>query len=222
VASVAERAAAFDWAGAADRASARVDEREAALGGALLPGDEALLSQLLRLQAESAHLDLGDVSFTPLPREGPVVPVALALELRGPYYELPIFLDGLYRQRHLVEVQRITVEADGPMDAQVLCRVEARLARPAPVPEVDPLVERVGQGPAARGFVHAALRDAARLARYERFLERQPELVRASQANHHLVMRTLPRLIRQLAASPMDWAGASFQGGEARLTTEVP
>jgi hypothetical protein len=220
-AALATRLAGFDWAHAADIASAEVARQRRSLGPALLEGEEEALAQLLRLQAESAQLALGPMGFRAGSREDGLRRVELTFDLSGAYYDLPIFLDGLYRQRHLVEVDRVTVEARGAQGVWVACHVEAHLFRPAPTPATGILAARAGDDPGARTFAEAALRDVAALVRRERFLARAPALQERCAANHHLVMRTLPRLVRRLANSPLTWAGATFEGGQAQLTTEV-
>lgn len=215
------RLTSFNWAHGADLASAEADRLRRALGPALLEGEEETLAQLLRMQAESADLSLGPVRFGAGACEDGAQRVGLTLDLLGAYYDLPIFLDGLYRQRHLVEIDRVTVEARGAHGVRVACHVEAHLFRPVSVPAMDGLAVRASAEPGARTFAGAALRDAAAIVRRERFMARLPGLEARSQANRHLVMRTLPRLVRQLASSSLEWAGATFEGGEARLTTEV-
>ncbi len=223
-ASLEERIEAIDVVRASDVLSERLSEARSGLDAALLPGGEETLVQLLRLQADAASVQLGPVRFEPRSRDGFIQAVVLELEVSGAYYDLPIFLDGFYRQRHAVEIRRITIEADGPLDVRVMSRVEVRLYRPVEIP-ADGLRATMPMGELGasdRGFATTALLDAARLEAYERFIEQVPELRKRSSSNRRLVMRTIPRLIRKLPASPMDWVGATFEGGEAHLATEAP
>ena len=220
--SLQERVEALDVVQAADLMSQRLDQARSALTPALMPGEEENLAQLLRMQAEAADVELGPVRFETEGREGLLESVGLELELTGAYYDLPIFVDGLFRQRHVVEIHRLTIESAGPGAVRVIGRVEARLFRPVDVPEapIRESVDAVDLSASERGFAANALAAAAQLQAYERFLELQPALLERKQANRRLVMRTIPRLVRKLPSSPMDWVGATFEGGEAQLAME--
>jgi hypothetical protein len=217
-----ERVEAIDVVKAADRMGEQLVSARAALTPALMPGEEETLAQLLRMQAEAADVELGTLRFETIGREGLLESVGLELQLTGAYYDLPIFVDGLYRQRHAVEIHRLTIESAGPGAVRVAGRVEARLFRPVAV-SAQPIrdsVDAVDLSASERGFAANALAAAAQLEAYERFLELQPALLERKQANRRLVMRTIPRLVRKLPSSPMDWVGATFSGGEAQLAME--
>ncbi len=220
--SLQQRVEAIDVVRAADRLSEQLDTARARLSPALLPGEEENLAQLLRMQAESSELALGALRFEPLERQAFTQVVGLEIEVVGAYYDLPIFVDGLFRQRHAVEIHRLTIEAAGPQAVRVVARIEARLFRPVEVPE-EPLrasIDAVDLDASERAFAATALATAAQLEATERFLQDQPDLVARCQANRKLVMRTIPRLVRKLPGSPMDWVGATFEDGEAKLAME--
>ncbi len=220
--SIHDRVGAIDVVRAADLLAEQLAEARGQLSPALMPGEEENLARLLRMQAESADVTLGTLRFEPSSRQGLSQVVGLDLEIEGAYYDLPIFVDGLFRQRHAVVIHRLTIEATQPGSARVIGRLEARLFRPVEVPE-QPLrdsIDAVQLDASDRAFAATALTTAAQLESCERFLEQQPELLAASQANRRLVMRTIPRLVRKLPSSPMDWVGATFEGGEAKLATE--
>ncbi len=221
-ASFEQRVEAIDVVYASDVLSQHLALARTELDAALLNGQEETLVQLLRMQAEAASVELGTLRFDLPPRDGFLQEVSLELELTGAYYDLPIFLDGLYRQRHAVEIHRITIEADGPLDAQVASRVEARLFRPVSIPEDElrATVSDADLGASDKAFATTAVLDAARLEACERFVAMVPELRERSWVNRRLVMRTIPRLVRKLPQSPMDWVGATFEGEEAQLATE--
>jgi hypothetical protein len=220
--SLQERVEAIDVVQAADLMADQLDRARAALTPALMPGEEETLAQLLRMQAEAADVELGPVRFETLGRDDLLESVGLELELTGAYYDLPIFVDGLFRQRHVVEVHRLTIESAGPGAVRVVGRVEARLFRPVAVSEapIRESVDAVDLSASERGFAANALAAAAQLEAYEHFLELQPALLERKQANRRLVMRTIPRLVRKLPSSPMDWVGATFEGSEAKLAME--
>ena len=219
---IQERVEAIDVVRAADLLSDQLDSARRQLTPALMPGEEENLAQLLRLQAESSDVALGTLRFEPLAPDGVLRTVGLELEVEGAYYDLPIFVDGLFRQRHAVEIHRLTIEAAGPHAVRVIGRIEARLFRPVQVPE-EPMratLDGVELDASERAFAATALTTAAQLEAYERFIDQQAALVARSQANRRLVMRTIPRLVRRLPGSPMDWVGATFEGGEAQLAME--
>jgi len=220
--SLSERVEAIDVVGAADRLGEQLELARAELTLALMPGEEENLAQLLRMQAESADVALGTVRFEPGLRRGFSREVVLELELEGAYYDLPIFVDGLFRQRNAVVIHRLTIEATESHAARVIGRLEARLFRPVDVPEA-PLrstIDAVELGASERAFATTAITTAAQLEAYEHFIALQPELLTRSQANRRLVMRTIPRLVRKLPSSPMDWVGATFEGDEAKLAMQ--
>jgi hypothetical protein len=221
--SLQARVDSLDVARAADRASEQLERARLQLGPALMPGEEQPLAQLLTMQAESAKLALGPVRFEAGDRDGYVRAVALELEVEGAYYDLPIFVDGLFRQRHAVKVRRMTIESvGGSGSARIRCRLEAEMVRPVAVPQ-DPILDRVGSvelDATERAFADSALSAAAQLQVYEGFSTQLPRLLEESQANRKLVMRTIPSLVRKLPGSPMEWVGATFEGGQARLAME--
>jgi hypothetical protein len=220
--SLEERVQAIDVVRAADRLSLELEALRGELGFALMPGEEENLARLLRLQAESSEVALGTVRFEPQEREGMLQVVSLELEVQGAYYDIPIFVDGLFRQRHAVEIRRLTLETADSRAVRVACRIEARLFRPVEIPS-EPLrdtIDAAELGASQRGFATTALAHAAQLEAWERFLTERPGLLERSQANRRLVMRTIPRLVRKLPSSPMDWVGATFEAGEAKLAME--
>ena len=211
----------LDIVRAADVLSDQVHLRERKLTSALHPGDEDTLVQLLTLQAEAAQLQLGEVRFASLHREGLVQPVEAQVQVHGGYYDLPIFIDGLYRQSRIVHVRRVAVESDAPMSTQVTAQIEVRFFRPVTIP-ASIMAQAVEDLPAAqRAFAVAALTDAARLEAMAAFEVHVPDLARTKTENRQLVLHILPSLVRKLAASPMDWAAAEFApNGDVRMLSE--
>jgi len=218
-----ERLSEIDVLRAADVLSSQVAARRLELGAALFAGDEAALADLLRLQAEAAQLTLDPIQLRPQAREGLLRTVDAELTVHGAYYDIPIFVDGLYRQRHVALVRRITLEARQPMAALVDCRLELLFFRPvdAPVAYLNQTTSQAELDVVSRGFASAALADAARLVAYHDFEDRVPELQQRSKANQRLVLRTIPRLVKKLPSSPMDWIGATFDGEQVHLTSEA-
>jgi hypothetical protein len=214
-----ERLAAVDVARAADVLSDQAGRRRRELGAALMPGEEAALVELLRLQAEAADLALGDVRFTPLSRDGLVQPVEMVLDLEGAYYDVPLFVDGLYRQSRVVEVRSVTLEAPTPMATRIRARIEARLWRPYAL-DAAAMVRLLAAGPPVGEFSTQALASAATLETYDAFDRAVPGIQARAAQNRRLVLRTIPTLVRRLPGSPMDWVGATFDGGEARVALE--
>ena len=217
----ATRLEAVDVARAADVLSAQVDLRLRDLGAALLPGEEDALVGFLRLQAEAADLVLGPVRFTGLPREGLVQPVEMVLDLEGACYDVPLFVDGLYRQSRVVEVHSASLEAPGPRAARVRTRLEAWFWRPY-VPDpggLGPLLAGAADA-SARSFAAQALASAAALEACDAFGRALPGLQDRAAVNRRLVLRTLPTLVRRLPGSPLDWVGATFDGAEVHVALD--
>jgi hypothetical protein len=212
----------MDVVRAADLVSGELSRARQRLSPALLSGDEETLAQLLRMQAEAADLALGALHFEPQRRDGFIQEVALELVVHGAYYDLPIFVDGLFRQRHAVEIHRLTIEAEAAGTALVTSRIEARLFRPVEVPraQLEGSIDSAELSASERGFATSAIAAAAQLEALERFIELLPGIQERSQANRRLVLRTIPRLVRKLPGSPMDWVGATFEGEQVKLAME--
>ncbi|MBN1335736.1 MAG: hypothetical protein JXB39_07225 [Deltaproteobacteria bacterium] len=216
------RLEAVDVARAADVLSAEVGRRSQEIGAALLPGEEAALVDLLRLQAEAADLVLGDVRFATLPREGLVQPVEVVLDVEGACHDVPLFVDGLFRQSRVVEVRSIALEAAAPMAARIRARMEARLWRPYVVDAttLGPLLAVPSADPSTREFTTQALASVAALEAWEAFDRMLPAMQERASENRRLVLRTLLTLVRRLPGSPMDWVGATFEGAKAQIAYE--
>lgn len=207
---------------AADVLSGEVQANQRQLTAAFFAGDEEKMVTLVQLQAEAAQLDLVNVRFVPRFRENMIEPVEADLEIRGGSYDVPIFVDSLYRQSRLMVVERITLTTDTYLAAQVDGTVECVFWRPARVPPglFTEAMRDPTMAPARRAFTVAALSDAFRLEAMEVFQARLPALQKARNDNHEKVLRTLPSLVRQLAGSPMGWASADFTTDQPRVVTE--
>lgn len=216
------RVASLDLARAASVLSEQARQAQRQTPAALFPGDEENQVQLFRLQADAAQVTLLNVRMVPLPREHLLEPVQATLELDGGYYDVPIFVDNLYRQSRVLTVRRLTLSGATPVSALVNVVVEAVLWRPArPPPSLfNSVVSGPGFDPTRQTFAVSALSDAFRLEAMESFNALVPELERRRSENRQVVLRNIPVLVRELAASPLGWAAAEFTSGQVRIVTE--
>ncbi len=213
----------LNMARAADVLGVEVREMEQSLTGALLPGTEETLYQLFSTLAEASQLELLGTRFVPLPRDGLVQPVAVSINLDGSYYDLPIFIDGIYRQSRVVELRSLTLDRSGPFSSRISARIDATFFRPVQPPTelLENLASRLELEPTDKTFARLALTEAARLLAMEAFRRRLPQLSRDSMSNHDLVIHSIPALIRKLPESPMDWLSADFSGDEVTVDLET-
>ena len=94
---------------------------------ALTRQDRNDVGNLAALQAHAAELQLLEMSWVTLPREGPAVPVELRLPVRGEPARLPILIEGLHRQSRPAQLRRVRLRPDG--DA-LIAELELRFHRP--------------------------------------------------------------------------------------------
>ena len=109
----------------ATAAAAAVEAAIAAVedDAAVLPADELRVATFLSLAARGADLEVMDVRLMPLEQQDVrgVQIVEAVLEVSGHLFDLPIFLDGAYRQAALgrLKSMAIDVEPGGKMQGQV-------------------------------------------------------------------------------------------------------
>ena len=199
---------------------ARVDARQRELSSALFARDERTAGDFAALQVQAAELELDDLTWTSLPASGVAAPVELELEVSGSFYNLPILVDGLYRQAPAVEVTWIEVESPRLMVAHTEARLRLRFHRPAPLSStwLDQQAEKLELAdPTAGGD---ALEAAALLTLYEGFEALTPELEARSSANRSAVMTALPGVLRKLPTSALGWVGMEAEGATITVLNE--
>ncbi len=183
------------------------------LRGALFDGDEGPVTDFIALQVQAAELQFQDLEWTVLPPQGPVVPVELTLRVSGSYYNLPILVDGLFRQSRPLELTWLEVESPKLMVAHTVATLRAHFHRP-PTLRTAALSQRVaeqtwGGDPA---LAEQALEVAAEVRLLEAFQQELRLLERARTSNRAAVMTALPGLLRRLPTSPLGWVGMRVDG----------
>jgi hypothetical protein len=189
---------------------------EKGLTHTLLPEDEAAVGDFIALQVEAAELTLEELDWRSLTPVNGLVPVELSLEVSGPYYNLPILVDGLFRQRRAVEITRLVVETPRLMAAHTEASLKLRFYRPRHL-ATSSLRESATLLTADPVAGLAALEEAAHIQILEAFGQRTEELERQSIRNRTQVRTALHGMIRQLPTSALGWVGMEVIDGEVRV-----
>lgn len=134
----------------------------------------------------------------------------MELTVLGQYYDLPILVDGLYRQAWPVEILRIEAETPKLGSATVRATLQCRFHRAARPDEAWVRQEGDALFPDEPGGSDALV-EAARVHLLEAFKRDAPELERRSQRNRELVMRRLPGALHKLPQSPVGWVELTLQ-----------
>ncbi|MCP4804490.1 MAG: hypothetical protein GY913_20590 [Proteobacteria bacterium] len=198
-------------------------EQEALLDritAALQPEYQSQVAALAGLQSQAADLRMEGILWRVLPARGALVPVEMELTVLGQYYDLPILVDGLYRQAWPVEVRRIVAETPKLGTATVQATILCRFHRPPRVDAEWLETEGADLFPDQPDLGGQALTDAARVYVLEAFDDASPGLEAASQANHDLVMMHLPRTLHQLPQSPVGWVEMVVVDGGVVISDE--
>lgn len=199
---------------------ARVAQRQRELTPALFPAGERTAADFAALQVQAAELELDELTWTSLPATGVVAPVELELEVSGSFYNLPILVDGLYRQAPAVEVTWVEVESPRLMVAHTETRLRLRFHRPAPLSStwLEQQAEKLELADSAAAG--DALEAAAQLTLYDAFEAKTPELEARSSANRSAVMTALPGVLRKLPTSALGWVGMEADGDVVTVLNE--
>ena len=203
-----------------------VRQAERMLDAALFTKDETTLLAFLTLQAESAGMGFGQAELTPLPRDGVIQPVELSFAVEGSFYDLPIFLDGLFRQRSVIVLETLSVSSKAPLSPHVDTRVTARLYRPVR-PSGHGLValaanEMRAMDAGSRGALSAALQHAANLEAMDGFRSEVARLTNNSDSNRQRVMETLPRILKALPGAPYGHVSVDLRSPRPKIQTDEP
>lgn len=177
--------------------------QKADTGRALSADDESRTIRFLTLQAQAAGMRISDVSFRPGVSDDGVRPVDVRLTLQGDPYHLPIFLDGLHRQRTVNHP--LSVKGDGAGRSATFS-VLLRYYRPAhgELGWVSALLAEQAPEVADRAPV---LEQAARLAEWRYFQTRERALVTEAAQVRGAVARKLARQLIEMRArgASIDW-----------------
>jgi hypothetical protein len=201
--------------------SQKAESQEVHLVSALLPHAERGVSDFVSLQVIAAELRVKALDWIYLTQVDNLVPVELDLRATGSYYNLPILLDGLYRQSRPVEITFLSVETPKAMVAQTEIHLRLRFHRPPAA--TTAWLEQQAQRIALAGDPDAtfeALLEAAKLQRMADFEAELPRLQARSKRNHAAIMTTIPGLLRRLPISALGWVGLELRDGEVVILNE--
>ncbi|MCB9744224.1 MAG: hypothetical protein H6741_03470 [Alphaproteobacteria bacterium] len=170
------------------------------------PLDEAQRSAVmsfLGLQTDAAGLSLKGWRWGETQRSDALEITHLELYVEGDALNLPVLVDGLYRQSHPVMVTALALLHRGGHEAEGILHL--RLFSPAPAPDWALLP---GETPAERALAAA---ERERLA--AGFDGAWSPLDAARGENRRAVMRALPALIRGLPRARKGWLGLAMEDG---------
>ena len=187
----------------------------------LLAHDERAVGDFSALQAQAAELSLTSLQWRTLPVVADRIPVELTIEVQGSYYNLPILVDGLYRQSHPMQITYLSVETPRVMVAHTEATIRMRFHRPINL-GASPLqdrLEKLLRGLQSRA-AEVAFEEAARLSILEDFTSNASELEAASAENRTQVMTALPGMLRRLPSTALGWVGMEQVGSEMHLVTD--
>lgn len=210
-----------DLGHAHDVLEAERDRLQASLRGALLPSDQGTVTDFVALQVQAADLSFRGVEWATLPQQGAVVPVELTLRTSGSYYNLPILVDGLFRQSRPLALHWVEVESPRMMLAHTEATLRMRFHRP-PTVQTSALaqqVDRLTWGGDVQAAA-AAMAVAAEVRQLEAFERQLRVLERAHTSNRAAVMTALPGLLRRLPTSPLGWVGMRIEGDRVEVLQE--
>ena len=205
----------------ADTLSEERREKEAKMIAALLPHAERGVADFVSLQVIAAEMRVTGLDWVYLPQQENVVPVELELKASGSYYNLPILLDGLYRQSRPVEITYLSVETPRAMIAQTDVHLRLRFHRPpsAQTAYLTEIADRLALADDA-DTTYLALAEAAKLDQLAAFEAEIPRLKAVSKSNRAAIMQTVPGLLRKLPTSALGWVGLELRDGEIVVLNE--
>jgi hypothetical protein len=195
--------------------------KESQLVTALLPHAERGVADFVSLQVIAAELRVKEMDWVYLPKQGDLVPVELELRASGSYYNLPILLDGLYRQSRPVEITYLAVETPTAMVAQTDVLLRLRFHRPlsATTAWLAEQAESLSLAGDPDGTLDALI-EAEKLEKMAAFEAELPRLRALSRRNRTAIMTTVPGLLRRLPTSALGWVGLELRGGEVVVLNE--
>ncbi|MEC7241776.1 MAG: hypothetical protein VXW32_11105 [Myxococcota bacterium] len=205
----------------ADSLSEERREKEAKMITALLPHAERGVADFVSLQVIAAEMRVTGLDWVYLPQKDDVVPVELELKASGSYYNLPILLDGLYRQSRPVEITYLSVETPRAMIAQTDVHLRLRFHRPpsAQTAYLTEIADRISLADDS-DTTYLALAEAAKLEQLAAFEREIPRLKEVSKSNRAAIMTTVPGLLRRLPTSALGWVGLELRDGEIVVLNE--
>jgi hypothetical protein len=187
----------------------------------LLSRDQGTTTDFVALQVQAAELSFRGVEWTTLPQQGAVIPVEMTLRVAGSYYNLPILIDGLYRQSRPLELRWVEVESPKVLLAHTEATIRMRFHRP-PSLQTASLSQRVAalNWSGDPMIAQEAMTLAAELRLLENFDRELRLLERGRAANRTAVTTALPGLLRRLPTSSLGWVGMKIRGDQIEVLQE--
>jgi hypothetical protein len=199
---VAERLSMLDKTVALAAVVSAIDGADS--GRALQPDDEQRATMFLQLLSQAAEMELLSLTLNPGPQAEALQSVDVTLQLAGDPFNLPIFLDGLQRQRAVNHL--ISLEGSGGLIGQFTLTV--RYYRPI-FQDNDWILQRLVHEEPEHADASHLLQQAAVLTIWRRFQWEERDLVATAA-----VLRS--RVSRELAAPLM-----SVRAGGGRLAWDA-
>lgn len=162
-------------------------------GRALAEGDLERTTRFLSLQARAAGMHISEVTFLEGVVQNGITVVDAEFFIDGSPYHLPIFLDGLYRQRTINHLLSVSAEGGGQY---IRFNILLRYYRPAHS-SVTWLPDRLAMEPPLTEEQRYTLELAARLMEWRHFRRQERRLVEEAEA---VRKQTAQQLVASLIA----------------------
>lgn len=170
------------------------------------PLDEAARAAVMSfvgLQIDAADLELAGLRWGATRVVGPAQVTPLDLEVTGDALNLPVLVDGLYRQSHPVLLTALALVHRGGHQTRAILKLRIYAPTPAPSWTATP----------REGAADRAVAEAAKEAHAAAFAALGDALDAEVSRNRRAVMRALPRLIRGLPQARRGWLGLAVEDG---------
>jgi len=196
-------------------------EKQRGIDEALWPESRDAVAHFVSLQVIAADMRVVRLNWSPPKKDKELEALELEIQVKGTYYNLPILLNGLYRQSRPIQITYVSVESPRATAVQTEVLLRIRFYRP-PEPNMFALQE-AADALAFAGEKEKTLQlllEAARIESMESFASEKVALWEASKANHKTVNTTVPLLLRKLPQSPLGWMGLELRDGELNILNQ--
>ena len=169
------------------RAAVAQSIERAQRGPALL--DESRVRSFLSLLGQAASMVVSEAILTEQPPQAGVLPVEVRLQLIGDPYDLPIFIDGLFRQRAVEEVRSVSGRSQGRGEGAAF-QLVLWYHRPVDASTSWIAATLQEQAPGCE-HLEELLSSASILLSWKQFYYRLPKLLTIAQQSRHYFAREL-------------------------------
>ena len=200
---------------------AKRSEKQRQVDEALWSENRDAVAHFVSLQVIAADMRVVRLNWSPPKKDKQLEALDLEVQVKGTYYNLPILLNGLYRQSRPIQITYVSVESPRATAVQTAVLLRIRFYRP-PEPNMFALQE-AAEALAFAGQTESTLNlllEAARIENMKRFKSEIPRLWAASKANHKTINTTVPLLLRKLPQSPLGWMGLELRDGELNILNQ--